>query len=273
LLSLLAVGVFGIGMFSRFQRKVVFPGPQGVTMPLLHRFAAETHARELELPTVDGETLYGWHRPADGPGARRAVLYFHGNASSVLGQLDLQARLNREGWDFVEIHYRGYPGSTGVPSEAGVYRDADAAWRFVVEDLGIPAKRVAIHGRSLGGGVAAELASRVEPGALILESTFTSVVDLARAQFGWLPIGSLLEYRFGTADLADEVACPVFVAHGGADSLIDVSHGRTLAETFDAKQYLEAPGIDHNDVLFDGAYVDRYIAFLEASVPKSEPTR
>jgi fermentation-respiration switch protein FrsA (DUF1100 family) len=265
--AVVVLGGAAMGLFSQFQRKMVFPGPQGVSAPLLQKIAREVGATELRIPTEDGETLYGWHRASPGASTRRVVLYFHGNASSVLGQLDLQDRLISNGWDFVEIHYRGYPGSTGVASEAGAHRDATAVWRWVTDELGTPPSQVVIHGRSLGGAVAAQLASKVSPGALVLESTFTSVVDLAREQFGWLPLGALLEHRFMTRDLAGKVQCPVLVAHGGADSIIDVSHGRQLAELFEADNYIEAPRVDHNDVLLDGVYADRYLDFLDASVP------
>jgi len=262
-----------MGLFSVFQRKMVFPGPQGLSAPFLQKVAREVGATELQIPTKDGETLYGWHRASPGATPRRVVLYFHGNASSVLGQLDLQDRLIADGWDFVAIHYRGYPGSTGVASEAGVHRDAMAAWKWVTEELGTPPSHVVIHGRSLGGGVAVQLASKVGPAALILESTFTSAVDLAREQFGWLPVGVLLEHRFMTRDFAGRVECPVLVAHGSADSIINVSHGRELAKLFEADHYIEAPRTDHNDVLFDGVYADRYIQFLDASVPPSQQSQ
>ncbi|MEM7434481.1 MAG: alpha/beta hydrolase [Myxococcota bacterium] len=270
LVAVLLLGVLGVvsmGWFSEFQRRVVFPGPEGVTEPLLHRFATEVGAHELAMRTEDGETIYGWHRAGLGEGPRRVLLYFHGNASSVLGQLPLQGRLNAEGWDYVGIHYRGYPGSTGVPSEAGTRSDARAAWSFVTRELGVPASRVAIHGRSLGGGVAAQLASEVKPGAVVLESTFTSVPDLAREQFGVLPVGRLLKHRFVTRELVGTWDSPTLVAHGSADSIIPVSHGRQLAELFPATTYIEAPGVDHNDALFEGEYADRYVAFLDNAIP------
>ncbi|MBW1833179.1 MAG: alpha/beta fold hydrolase, partial [Deltaproteobacteria bacterium] len=155
-------------------------------------------------------------------GPRRVLLYFHGNASSLLAQVELQNLLLSEGWDFVGIHYLGYPGSTGVPGEAGLHEDATAAWQWVTGELHADPGRIAIHGRSLGGGVAAQLAARVSAGALVLESTFTSVVDLAKEHYRWLPIGRLLEHRFMTRDFAGQVSCPLLVVHGAADSIIDV---------------------------------------------------
>lgn len=246
---------------------MIFPGPEGVDSALLSRVAGQVGAQELAIPTEDGETLYGWHRDAIQTGPRRVVLYFHGNASSVLAQVELQNLLVSEGWDFVGIHYRGYPGSTGTPTEQGIHRDALAAWTWVTKKLGAAPARVAIHGRSLGGGVAVQLAARVATGALVLESTFTSIVDLAKEHYPFLPAGRLLQHRFMTRDFAKEVSCPILVAHGSADTLIDVHHGRELARLFHADEYIEVPRIDHGDVLFVGAVTERYLSFLEEAIP------
>jgi fermentation-respiration switch protein FrsA (DUF1100 family) len=256
-----------MGLFSQYQRQMIFPGPQGVSVPVLNDLARQVGATELRIPTEDGETLYGWHRAAVRSGPRRVVLYFHGNASSLLAQMELQNLLLSEGWDFVGIHYRGYPGSTGVSSEAGLHKDAAAAWTWVTEELRTEPGRVAIHGRSLGGGVAVQLAASVKPGALVLESSFTSIVDLAKQHFRWLPIGRVLEHRFMTRDFAERVSCPLLVAHGGADSIIDVHHGRELARLFHADEYIEVPRIDHNDMLLAGVIATRYLDFLKGAVP------
>ena len=96
-----------MGLLSQFHTQMIFPGPEGVGPELLHRVAGQVGATELPITTDDGETLYGWYRNAVQTGPRRVVLYFHGNASSVLGQIELQNLLLTEGWDVVEIHYRG----------------------------------------------------------------------------------------------------------------------------------------------------------------------
>ena len=267
LVTVVVAGWVTMGLFSQLQRKMVFPGPEGVSESLLRDVATQIGATELRIPTEDGETLYGWHRAAIWSGPRRVVLYFHGNASSLVAQLELQNLLLSEGWDFVGIHYRGYPGSTGVPSEAGLHKDATAAWKWVTKELGVPPDRVAIHGRSLGGGVAVQLAAAVDPGALVLESSFTSIVDLAKEHYRWLPIGRVLEHRFMTRDFAGRVSCPLLVAHGAADSIIDVHHGKQLARLFHADEYIEVPRIDHNDMLLVGLIATRYVDFLEGAVP------
>jgi len=259
-----------MGLFSKFQRQMVFPGPAGVSVSLLNDVAAQVGATELRIPTEDGEHLYGWYRAAVWSGPRRVVLYFHGNASSLLAQLELQNLLLSEGWDFVGIHYRGYPGSTGAPSEAGLHEDALAAWRWVTDELGAVPGRVALHGRSLGGGVAVQLAAKTNPGALVLESTFTSIIDLAKEHYPWLPVGRVLEHRFMTRDFAGRVSCPLLVAHGSADSIIDVHHGKEIARLFRADEYIEVPRIDHNDMLLVGTIATRYLGFLETAVPAAQ---
>jgi len=270
LVAVVATAWVTMGLFSQYQRQMIFPGPQGVSVSMMNDVAAQVGATELSIPTEDGETLYGWHRAAIWSGPRRVVLYFHGNASSLLAQMELQNLLLSEGWDFVGIHYRGYPGSTGVPSEAGLHKDAAAAWKWVTEELGAEPGRVAIHGRSLGGGVAVPLAASTNPGALVLESTFTSVVDLAKEHFRWLPIGSLLEHRFMTRDFAKRVSCPLLVAHGAADSIIDVHHGKELARLFHADEYIEVARVDHNDMLLVGLIATRYLNFLEGAIPGAQ---
>jgi len=264
--AILVMVWLSMGLFSAFQRQVIFPGPAGLSPGLLREVAQQVGATELQISTEDGETLYGWHRPAVETGTRRVLLYFHGNASSVLGQIELQNLLVSEGWDFVAIHYRGYPGSTGVPSEHGVHQDALAAWRYVTGELNTDPSRVVLHGRSLGGGVAVQLAAKVRPGALVMESTFTSVVDLAKEQYWFLPLRQMLEHPFMTRDFATRVACPVLVAHGEKDSLIDVRHGKELARLFRADEYIEVPNIDHNEVLLSGPVAMRYLQFLDRAV-------
>lgn len=266
-IAVILTGWVTVGFFSTIQKQMIFPGPEGVSETLLDRAADQLGAAVLRIPTADGETLYGWHRTAVRSGPRRVVLYFHGNASSLLAQLELQNLLLSEGWDFLGIHYRGYPGSTGSPSEAGLHEDALAAWRWAVDELHASPARIALHGRSLGGAVAVQLAAEASPGALVLESTFTSIVDLAKERFGWLPVGPFLEHRFVSRDFADRVSCPVMVAHGGADSLIDVRHGKELARLFRADEYIEPRGVDHNDMLLVGDAAARYLRFLEGAIP------
>ncbi len=262
------LGLYGtaVGTFYSLQAKMIFPGPAGVDRALLDTVAERVEATVIAIPTADGETLYGWHRRGIGHEERRVLLYFHGNASSVLAQLDLQQALLDRGWDFVGIHYRGYPGSTGTATEKGVYEDARAAWRFITEELGAAPNRVALHGRSLGGGVAVKLASEVTPAAVVLESTFTSLVDAAVHHYPWLPVKRLLAHRFESKALLGELKSEVLILHGDHDRTIPVEQGRALSKLMPSATYIEISDHDHNDPLIEGQVLQRYLDFLDQSM-------
>jgi len=174
------------------------------------------------------------------------VLFFHGNAEVVADRVDLQELLLARGWDVLVVAYRGYPGSGGRPSEAGLRLDARAAWRWL-EGEGLAPERVVLHGKSLGGGVAAMLAEEVDPAALVLESTFLSVAEVAGEVFPIYPTRLLVRHRFDTRGRADRIHCPVLVVHGDADEVIGVRHGQGLAERFEGASYVEVPGGTHGE--------------------------
>ena len=262
-LLVLAYFVYGIGLFL-LQDRMLFPAPD-LCDAWLAQEAQRHHAREFWVSTSDGVKIYGWHRPSEG---RRAVLYFHGNASSPAAAVDLQNDLARRGWDFVGIAYRGYPGSEGKPSEQGIHLDALAAWKWTVEELNIAPDNIVIHGRSLGGGVAAHLAAEVKPGGLVLQSTFTSALDLARAQAPLLPVSLLFRHPFLTRDRASAIDCPQLILHGDADPIIDVSHGRALSGLFPKASYVEVKGVGHNDAMLTaGRAGPAYYEFLSTVSP------
>ena len=132
------------------------------------------------------------------------------------------------------------------------------------------AKGVTLEARGVGDEVDEALAAGGETTEHGLESTFTSVVDLAKEHFRWLPIGRVLEHRFMTRDFAKRLSCPLLVAHGAADSIIDVHHGKELARLFHADEYIEVARIDHNDMLLVGLIATRYLNFLEGAVPAGQ---
>ncbi len=232
---------FGLGtLLVVAQRLLIFPAPD---LPRQTRdaHAARTGADVIEVTAADGTRLYGWHRPATGD---KAVILFHGNAATVVWE-DQQALLAKQGFDVFIIAYRGYPGSEGSPSEEGLVQDAQAVWKYVSDTLKLPPERIVLHGKSLGGGVAAQLASRVNPGALVLESTFTSVDDIAGATYWMYPTSILVRDRFRTRDVAKDIHCPVLVMHGVGDRVIPVSHGRALSTLFEKGTYVEVQSPEH----------------------------
>lgn len=248
-LGMVAYAGPGLAMWG-FQELLIFPAPT-LDPAMLDRIAEQVGARVLRPVAEDGTQLYGWHRAATGD---RAVLFFHGNAETVADRIPLHDALVDAGWDVVVVAYRGYPGSEGVPSEAGLRLDARAAWAVVTQELGIPPDRVVIHGKSLGGGVSAMLTEELQlagtgPAALVMESTFLSIAEVARARFPVYPVDQLLKHPFDSESRAANIRCPVLVIHADRDQTIAVHHGRGLAKAFADARYVEVPGLGHGETL------------------------
>jgi uncharacterized protein len=224
--------------------KLVFPAP--VLDPAwLSSEARLAGAEELHLETSDGESLYGWWLPAAGP---HAVVFFSGNATSVGLDPQSYARWRAEGVSVLHVNYRGYPGSTGAPSEAGLRVDALTAWTWLRERRA--AQDIVVVGRSLGGGVAVGLAAQETPRGLVLLATYSSAVQVARDSYPWLPVGLLMRNRFDSVALAPGVGCPTVIVHGRDDAMIGPHHPPALAAALPTPPALHwVEGRDHNDPL------------------------
>lgn len=252
-------------LFAFQSRFIYFPemGREDRATPAQLRLPFE----EVSLATADGETLHGWFVPASD--ARATVLFLHGNAGSIVHRLDWLPMFQRLRLSALMVDYRGFGASTGSPSEAGTYADAEAAWRHLTEDRRIPPGRIVVFGESLGGAVAAQLAARVDPAALVLHSAFTSAPDLAADLYPFLPARLLTRYRYDTLDAVKALRSPLLVAHSPRDEIIPVSHGRRLYEAAAVpRQWLELAG-GHNDgfIFMRAEWVNQFGEFLQRHLP------
>lgn len=196
---------------------------------------------DVTFRTEDEVTLHGWFVPADT--AALTVLYFHGNAGNISGRLETFQLLHDLGLNVFMIDYRGYGKSEGRPSEQGTYRDAEAAWKHLNQQRQIADSGIIIMGRSLGGSVAAWLAARKNPAAAIIESTFTSTVDLGSDLYPWLPVRWMINYDYNTLDQIKQIKSPIFMAHSRDDQIVPFHHGRQLFEAADEpKAFVELEG-------------------------------
>jgi len=226
---------------------------------------------DVWLQTEDGLRLHAWWVPAEP--ARGTVLFFHGNAGNISHRLPSLQTFHRLGFNTLIFDYRGYGQSEGRPSERGTYLDAEAAWRHLVQDRGIGPDRVVLFGRSLGGAVAAGLAERHTPAALILESTFTSVPALAAEMYPFLPVRWLARIRYDTLDRLSRIDAPVLVVHSRGDDLIPFRHGQQLWEAARGpKEFLEISG-SHNDGFWTSGtrYEQGVGGFLDRHGPPPAP--
>jgi hypothetical protein len=217
---------------------------------------------QLTLATADDEQLDAWFIPADP--ARGTLLFFHGNAGNLSHRLDSIRLFNELGLSVLIFDYRGYGQSTGKPTEKGTYRDADAAWQYLVEQRGIPPEEIILFGRSLGASIAADLATRQTAAGVILESAFTSVPDIAAQLYPWLPVRWLSRYRYNTRKNLADIHSPVLVVHSRNDEIIPYSNGERLYEAAnEPKLFLELRG-GHNDGFMVSG--DSYIKGLEVFI-------
>lgn len=219
---------------------------------------------EVPLTTADGQHLHGWYVPA--ATSRTTLLFLHGNAGNISHRLDSLRIFHGLGLNVFIFDYRGYGKSSGRPSEQGTYRDAEAAWRYLTAERGMKPAEIVLFGRSLGGSVAAWLARQATPRALILESTPTSVPDLAADLYPWLPARWLCRFRYDALAAVRELRCPVLIVHSPEDEIIPFAHAeRLFAAAAEPKRFLRLRG-DHNGgfLLSGPLYRDGLRDFLAA---------
>ncbi len=223
---------------------------------------------DVNLTAADGVRLHGWFVPATD--ARGTLLFFHGNAGNISHRLDSIRIFNRLGLDVFIIDYRGYGQSDGKPDEQGTYRDADAAWRYLVETRGAEPARIVVFGRSLGAAIAGYLAAEQRPGALILESSFASVESMGRRLYPFLPVRWLNRFGYQTAEYVRQIGCPILVIHSPGDEIIPIAEGRAVfTAAAEPKRFLEIRGGHNDGFLVSGrTYVDGLDAFI-AGLKKS----
>jgi uncharacterized protein len=241
--ALIAYAVILVLVFL-FQSRLVF-FPQVERTHSVTPRAVALDFEDVQLRTADGVNLHGWWVPARD--AQGAVVLFHGNAGNISHRIGYLTMFSRLRYSVLLIDYRGYGSSGGFPDEEGTYRDADAAWRHLMEVRNLKPHEVVIVGESLGGGVATWLAAKVAPRALLLSSAFTSVPDLGAQVYPWLPVRLLSRIHYNNLQRMPTIAAPVFIAHSRDDEIVPYAHGVTLfTAAREPKQMLTMSG-GHND--------------------------
>ncbi|TXD39441.1 alpha/beta hydrolase [Lujinxingia vulgaris] len=253
-----AVMIMALGaMLMGWQSRLIFYPER---LPQDVEFDLPLSAEEVQINTEDGENLSGVLHRAQA--SRGVILYLHGNAGSLRTWKDVTSDLVPLGYDTLVIDYRGYGKSTGRITEAGLYEDGRAAYRWLIE-RGYRADDVVIYGRSIGSGIASKLASEVEASALILESPFSSLVTLGRELMPWALPRLTLRFRFPNEDHLAATSLPVLLLHGSNDELIGAHHSERLADVLGARSELHLiEGGAHNDLAAFAPYHEVLAAFL-----------
>lgn len=241
-------------------RMLYLPGMPGRELDMTPADAGMDY-QDISFEAADRVALHGWFVPG---ATERVVLFFHGNAGNISHRLDSIRQFHDLGLSVFIIDYRGYGQSAGRTTESGIYRDADAAWRYLTETRGIRGSDIVVFGRSLGGSVASRLAATERPLGLIVESSFTSVPDVAEELYPWLPARWLSRLRHATRDHIKDVECPVLVIHSRDDEIIPFHHGQAIFDAASNPRTLLKLRGSHNDAFLrdERRYVEGLRGFI-----------
>ena len=250
-----AAGYLVLGALMFFTQRALMYFPERVrTSPAA---AGLPQAQEITLNTMDGEEIIAWHVPPRGD--KPVVIYFHGNGGALRLRADRFAHLVADGIGLLAVSYRGYGGSTGSPTEAGLIEDARAAYAFAADRY---PGRIPVWGESLGSGVAIALAAEKPVTHVILDAPFTSAVDIAAAIYWFMPVRLLMRDTFRSDLRIAQVKAPVLILHGDADVVVPITNGERLYATIAGKkQIVRFAGGEHVDLDRHGA-MDVALQFL-----------
>lgn len=240
LLIVLTLLLLAVWYYFQQPSMIFFPSRTLIATPSDWGLAYE----DVEIVSDDGIKLHGWYIPQEG--SSRTLLLLHGNAGNISHRGDTLRIFNRLGLNVLIIDYRGYGRSEGTPDETGFYRDARAAWRYLEREHPQSAGKVVIFGRSLGGAVAAELASEMQPAGLILESSISSARDFAAKMHPLLPYLNYIRYDFDAATAVSKVHSPVLVLHSPEDEVIPFELGKKLYQAANEPKYFQPLQGNHN---------------------------
>ncbi|MGI9404731.1 MAG: alpha/beta hydrolase [Hyphomicrobiaceae bacterium] len=238
-----------LAMFAG-QRSLLFATDDGGSLAAANWIAIPGSER-VQLTTSDNERLSAWY-VAPAPG-NSVFLFFHGKGGKLQLKKSRWQHITKTGAGVLALSYRGYPGSTGSPSEAGLIRDAETAYAWLRQRHA--AEEIVIHGLSLGTGVAVALAAQVDARALILEAPFSAAVDVAAERYPIVPVRWLMHDTFLSRERISKVNMPVLIAHGTRDTTIPFAHaGRLFAHAIEPKKFVAIQGGEHNTLVHDGLY-------------------
>jgi fermentation-respiration switch protein FrsA (DUF1100 family) len=230
------------GYLFLFQRSIIY-------LPDKHHAAPNREKlptiQEVTIKTDDGLELEGWYQPARP--SKKTILYFNGNKTGMVEHEDAYRAFIEAGYGLLSINYRGYGTNAGAPSEEGLYKDARAAIAFLQAQL-LPMEEIIFLGRSLGSGVAVQMATEYLPYAVVLVSPYTSIAAIGKMRYPYVPVDALLHDKFDSLGKMPQVQSPVLIFHGRADETIPISHAYTLHEAAKDSQLFVYDTQGHNDL-------------------------
>jgi uncharacterized protein len=237
---LLAIYVLAAACLAIFQRRLMYFPDRRLTHPAE---AGMSGTEELRLKADDGKTLIAWHLPPRQ--GRPLILYFHGNGGALADRVPRFRMFAASGYGFLAVSYRGYGGSAGSPTQIGLMRDGEAAYREA-KHLGYSDDRIVLMGESLGTGIATVLAATRKAAALVLDSPFSSAADAAAAHYPIFPVRWFMIDQFRSDLAIRNVNIPVLIVHGDGDGVIPIALAKRLFERAnEPKAFITVAGGGH----------------------------
>ncbi len=258
-LALIFTVVYVVAVMALYflQRRLIYHPDPTRYIPASHGLA---NIEEVFLKTRDGERIVAWWSPA-APG-KPTLLYFHGNAGGLLTRSDRIQLFTEAGYGLFMPSYRGYSGSTGLPSEKANIADAALAYDYLLKQ-GVAADRIVLYGESLGTGVAVQTAASHRVGAVVLDSPYTSLVDIAKEVYFFVPVELLMVDRYESKAFIGRVHAPLLILHGESDIVVSPKLSEKLFKLAnEPKERVIIPEAGHSDIYYFGAFatLKRFLA-------------
>ena len=270
LLVLLTLGGLALWLRLSESRMIYFPERSILLTPSQQGMKYE----DVWLTTADGVRLNGWFMPSSHPSGM-TVLMLHGNAGNISHRFEKYAIFHQLGLDVFALDYRGYGNSEGEPTEAGLYLDARAAYRYLVENRGINPHKLLVYGESLGTAVAVDLLSQaahadevLAAAGLVLEAGFTSAPDVGQEFYPYLPMHWLMRSQYNSLSKIARINTPLLIFHSRSDEFFPIHHAqKLLAAATTPKELIELRG-GHNDAFIQSEEIYRNaLRRFSASLP------
>ncbi|MGD9015137.1 MAG: alpha/beta hydrolase [Candidatus Omnitrophota bacterium] len=265
-LLILIFSFFTFFYLRHFEKKgIYYPSKEIIFSPADAGFKYE----DIFFTSEDKLRLNGWFVPSGQ--SRGTLLFCHGNAGNISHRVEIIRIFNQLNLNVFIFDYRGYGRSQGVPTEQGLYKDAQAAFRYLLNRGDVDQKAIIIYGKSIGANVAIKLASMVKAAALISESGFTSAYDMGRKLFPYLPIKWIITVKFDAQSAIRDITIPKLIIHSEDDEIIPFAMGKKLFEAAASpKEFYQMQGT-HNEAIFtaEQEYIRSLDSFLSKYFPRS----
>ena len=259
ILSLIGIVIFFFFYFRWFEKKHIYYPSHEI------EFTPESIGLTFEdvyFTTRDGLKLNGWFIPSGN--SETTLIFFHGNAGNISHRLGSIAIFNKVGLNIFIFDYRGYGKSNGHVSEEGTYLDARAAYDYIIGRKDVNRDKILLYGESLGGAIAYELAATAKVAAVITLGAFSSIADMGKAIYPFLPVRLIVRTEYDTVSKAARVKIPKLIIHSVNDEIVPFEQGQNVfSQACEPKEFYEMHG-GHNDAIFtcEDEFCERLTGFL-----------